>query len=33
VFGWMKVSFDWWFIFGMMNGDGYGGLKVDVMEV
>jgi len=29
----MKVSFDWWFIFGMMNGDGYGGLKVDVMEV
>jgi len=33
VFGWMKIGFDWWFMFGMMNGDRYGGLKVDVMEV
>ena len=33
VFGWMKVGFYWWFMFGMMNGDRYGGLKVDVMEV
>jgi len=29
----MKIGFDWWFMFGMMNGDRYGGLKVDVMEV
>jgi len=29
----MKVGFDWWFMFGMMNEDRYGGLKVDVMEV
>jgi len=33
VFGWLKVGFDLWFMFGMMNEDRYGGLKVDVMEV
>jgi len=33
VFGWMKVGFDLWFMFGSMNGDRYGGLNVDVMEV
>jgi len=33
VFGQMKVGFDWWFMFGMMNRDRYGGLKVDVVEV
>ena len=29
----MKVGFDWSFMFGMMNEDRYGGLKVDVMEI
>jgi len=29
----MKVGFDLWFMFGMMNGDRYGGLNVDFMEV
>jgi hypothetical protein len=29
----MIVGFDWWFMFGMMNGDRYGDLKVGVMEV
>ena len=29
----MKVGFDLWFMFGIMNGDRYGGLKIDVMEV
>jgi len=29
----MNVGFDWLFMFGMRNGDRYGGLKVDVMEV